>query len=229
MIFFINGTEINFDVNTKEISFNDRVIKPSVRTYWDMKNIYSESENKDDNEWLYFMYRWVYLNKEDEELFKENNLRYDVTIILPEIIWTEFNKTYWHYHPENSSWKKFEEIYEVLSWSALYLQQNNEEVNFTDAFFWDKVVMSESFWHVTINPSDEEILVMANIVDDTFDSEYWEYNSKKWANYYYKTSWFEKNPNYNDDIEIIEKDDLFEWGDMYEQFLNNPDKFNFLH
>ena len=229
MKFYIWEKELEFDENTKQLKFDDKVINPAVRTYGDMKDMYLKNDNKDESEWLYFMFRWVYLSKYAEDKFNENNMRYDVTVILPEIIWEEFNKTYWHYHPKNNKWNRFEEIYEVLWWSAIYLQQNNEEVKFTDAFVWDKVVMNELFGHITINPSDEDILVMANIVDWNFDSEYGEYKELKGWNYYYKTSWFEKNPNYKNNLRITESEELFEWWDIYEQFLDNPEKFNFLH
>jgi glucose-6-phosphate isomerase len=229
MKFYIWEKEIEFDENTHQIKFDNKVIEPSIRTYWDMKNMYTESSDLDEDKWLYFMFRWVYLSKYAEDKFKENSLRYDITVIIPEIIWDEFNKTFWHYHPLNSDWKRFEEIYEVLSWTAIYLQQNKNEVKFTDAFVWDKVVMDEWFWHITINPSDEDILIMANIVDDTFSSEYWEYKDLKWWNYYYKTSGFEKNPNYKNDLKIKEIEEFFDWWSMYDQFLENPDKFSFLH
>lgn len=230
MKFYIWKKEIEFDEIEGNILLDNKKILPSIRTYGDMKNMYSkENINISDKEWLYLMFRWVYLDENSKSLFKKNDLRYDITIILPKIIWNEFNKTYWHYHPLNKSWKRFEEIYEVLSWSALFLQQNNSNVKYTSATSWDKVIMEEWFGHVTINPSDKEILVMANIVDDTFESEYWEYKELKWANYYYTTDGFIKNPNYKKEGTITESKALFEWEDMYLQFIDNPDKFNFLH
>lgn len=229
MKFNIGEVELEFDEQTHELKLDDKKIIPAIRTFADMKDMYSDYDKIEDKHWLYFMFRWVYLNKDDKTLFEKNNMRYDVTVILPEIIWKELNKTYWHYHPSKIDGKKFEEIYEVLSWSAIYLQQNDNEVKFTDAFAWDKVVMDESFWHITINPSDEEVLVMANIVNDSFESEYWNYKEFKWGNYYYTVKWFEKNPNYKNDLEIKESEELFEWWDMYEQFLDDPEKFNFLN
>lgn len=229
MKFKIWENELEFNINTKEIKYWDKVFKPSVRTFWDMKSLYKDWIDIDNDKWLYFMYRWVYMNSDDKKIFEENNCRYDITILLPEIIWDEFNKTYWHYHPLKNDWRKYEEIYQVLSWNAIYLQQNDNEVKFTNAFTWDKIVMNESFGHITINSSDENILIMSNIVDSTFESEYWEYKELKWWNYYYKLWWFEKNPNYKNNISISESEELFEWWDMYEDFLINPEIFNFLH
>lgn len=229
MKFYIWEKEVEFDENTHQLKFDKKIIDPVIRTYSDMKELYYDKWDLDDDKWLYFMFRSVYLNKNDEKKFKENNFRYDITVILPEIVWNEFNKTYWHYHPKKSDWTKYEEIYEVLSWTAIYLQQNENEVKYTNAFSWDKVVMNEWFGHITINPSDEDILVMANIVDDSFSSEYWVYKDLKWWNYYYKTTWFEINPNYKNDLKIVESEDLFDWDNIYDEFLVNPDRFNFLH
>ena len=230
MIFYVWEKEIEFDENTNQLKFDNKVISPAIRTYNDMKDLYLDIDTTiDANEWLYFMFRSVYLNDNDKILFEKNNMRYDITVIIPKIIWNELNKTYGHYHPSKANWDKFEEIYEVLWGSAIYLQQNHDKVKFTDAFTWDKVVMNEWFGHITINPSDEDILIMSNIVDASFDSEYWEYKELKWWNFYYKTKWFIKNNNYTNNLTISESEELFEWWDMYDQFLENPDKFNFLH
>lgn len=230
MIFKINWVDVDFNINTKIIDVNWKKYSPNVRTFWDMKDLYKKTDEFDDNKWLYFMYRWVYLNDEDKKFFEEeNNMRYDVTILIPELISDEYNKTYWHYHPVNNSWNRYQELYQVLSWSAAYLQQNDNQSFFTNAFEWDSVVMEEWFWHVTVNPSTDDYLVMANIVDNNFDSEYWEYKENKWANHYYYTTWFEINPNYKNELIIQEKEEYFEQWDIYSQFLENPDKFNFLH
>lgn len=229
MIFKIWNTDVEFIESTKQLKVWDKLISPSIRTYSDMENMYIQKENLNKEEGLYFMYRWVYLNEDDRKLFEDNKSRYDITILIPELVWDEYNKTFGHYHPANEKWNRYQEIYQVLSWHAIYLQQNNNEANFTNAFSWDKVVMKEWFWHVTINPSDEDILVMSNIVDETFDSEYGEFKENKGATHYYTTSWFIKNTNYKNNLEIIEKQELFDGWDMYEQFLDNPEKFNFLH
>lgn len=229
MKFYVWEKEIEFDEVNHQLKFDDKVLSPNIRTYGDMKEMYLEKVKKDDSEWLYFMFRWVYLNSADEDKFKKNGLRYDITVILPELIWEEFNKTYGHYHPVNDEWNRYEEIYEVLSWSAIFLQQKSDVVKYTDSFEWDKVVMDEWFGHVTINPSDEDILVMANIVYDDFESEYKEYSENLGANFYYLTKWFVENPKYDNHLETMECESFFEWADMYEQFLDDPDKFNFLH
>ena len=134
-------------------------------------------QTTDENSPLYLMYRWVYLTKEDKQLFENNNLRYDITIILPKVIWVEYNKTFWHYHPQKEDGTYFEEVYNVLHWTAIYLQQNNKKTFYTKVKSWESALMKSSFWHVTINPSND-FLVMANIVSNNFSSIYDDYKEK---------------------------------------------------
>jgi hypothetical protein len=51
-----------------------------------MKLLYNNNNNLNDQEPLYLMYRGIYLNDLDKNIFINNYLRYDVTIILPRII-----------------------------------------------------------------------------------------------------------------------------------------------
>ena len=231
MLFKIWERELDFNLDTKEIIYKDNIFTPSIRTFWDMKDLYSNwSMNKKDDDWLYFMYRDVSFNEKDKELLKSNNIRYDITIILPDTFWWELSKTYGHYHPKNKSGKDFEELYQVLNWEAIYLQQNEKEVFFTKALAWESVNMKESFWHITINPSKENLLVMANLVDDTFSSIYNDYETNKGWNYYLFEAWWEINPNYNNSLELDEGHEKFPVEvSIYDDFLKNPEKFNYLH
>lgn len=235
LYFYVWDRKIAFDTISKEIRYKSRAFTPSVRTFWDIKDLYSEkqidwtSEVLDDNYELYFMYRDVSFESGDVDLFRKNNIRYDITILVPKLFWKEYNKTYWHFHPSNKSWSKYQEVYNVLSWEAIYLQQKEDEVFYTKASAPKSVNMDEWFWHVTINPSKDNFLVMSNLVDDSFDSIYDDYKTKKWANYLYKTTWFEKNKNYDNSLEIKESSKYFESENIYDDFLKNPEKFNFLH
>jgi len=61
------------------------------------------------------MFRDIYFSAEDRNIFKENLLRYDITILVPKIIGKEQNKTYGHFHPVSKDGNTFQEVYEVLS------------------------------------------------------------------------------------------------------------------
>ena len=232
MKFKIWNRELEFNIETKKITYKEKIFTPSIRTFWDMKDLYEnvESDYKSENEGLYFMYRDVFFDDKDWDLLKSNHIRYDITIILPHVFWWELSKTYWHYHPKNSSGKDFEELYQVLNWEATYLQQNKNEVFFTKAIAWESVNMKETFWHITINSSKDNILVMANLVDATFSSVYDDYKTNKGWNYCLFENWWKINSNYNNDLELNEIDEKFPVEvSIYDDFLKNPEKFNYLH
>ena len=230
MKFNIGKREIVFNSDTKEISYNWKVFTPAVRTFWDMEDMYSSWEKLEKNTWLYFMYRDVFFNEDDKELLRKNNIRFDITIILPYVFWAELNKTYWHYHPKNKNWDDFQELYQVLSWEAIYLQQNKQKVFYTKALMWDAVNMDKSFWHITINSSETELFVMANLVDDTFSSVYNDYELNNGWMYYLKNNLWEINNNYSNVPKIEEEKKKF-WveNSIYDDFIENSEKFNYLH
>jgi len=230
--FKVWNRDLEFNLDSKEITYKDKIFTPSIRTLWDMKDLYhSDFEKLKDEKWLYFMYRDVYFEELDKVLLDDNKIRYDITILLSHDFWGEYNKTYWHYHPKNSEWKHFQELYQILYGTAIYLQQNEQKTIFTKANTHDAVNMDESFGHVTINPSDKDILIMANLVDADFDSVYDDYKEKKWARYmYFKNDIWQKNDLYKDDIILEESSSKFDSSDsIYDDFLQNQEKFNYLH
>lgn len=229
MKFNIWDRELFFDIDKKVIIYKDKIFIPSIRTYSDMEKLYKTPVNIDKNTWLYYMFIDVYFSEEDKEVLRRNNIRYDITILIPYVFWNEFNKTYGHFHPKNKDENDYREIYQVLSWEAIYLQQNNNEVFYTKAVVWDQVIMETWFWHVTINSNEEKFLIIANYVEEWWNSIYNEYEKLNWANYIFNRNWFEKNLNYNNDLKLIEKKSKFGNTSMYDDFFNESEKFNFLH
>ncbi len=229
MKFKIWNRELDFDPEKQVIKYKDKIFTPAIRTYGDMEKLYESKLDLDKNTWLYFMFRDVFFEDNDKKILDKNNIRYDITILSPQMFWEEYNKTYGHYHPKNKEGNDYREIYQILSWNAIYLQQNKNEIFYTKAQIWDQVVMETWFGHVTINPSDTEYLIMANYVEGWWNSIYNEYRDFSWANYLYKTNWFELNKLYNNSIELLEKNDIFWVSSMYDDFFENPKKFDFLH
>jgi glucose-6-phosphate isomerase, archaeal len=229
MIFKIGNRVLEFQEDTKYLVFDGKAIAPDIRTYAQMKHLYEYKDaNMADSEGLYFMYRGIYFSDTDKHTFESNNLRYDITIISPQKIGSENNKTFWHFHPKNHVGKYYEEIYEVLSWKAIYFQQNNEKYFFSPAEKWEKVIMKSWFWHITINASEYEYLVMVNIVSSEFSSEYWVYKEKKGWGYYLKNMLWQKNELYTDVLPIEEINENKLWENIYDDFIKNPDNYNFL-
>ena len=180
----------------------------------------------------YYMYRNV-CRPEDEELFEECGLRYDVTVIPPAKVGEEFVKTFGHYHPPTEEGASYAEVYEVLSGEAYYLLQkpSNEDIEEFVLVYAPKgatVVIPPDYGHVTVNPS-EETLVMCNLVSSEFSSRYEKYKELRGAAYYLLTNGeLRRNEMYPTvkKLRFLRARPIF--ANIYETFLNDPELFRFL-
>lgn len=189
-----------------ELEFGGRRKEPDIRRLYDMKDVIYDkiwlagAENVD----LYYMYRDLYLSKSDLEKLREQNLRYDITIIPPRMMGTEYVKTAGHYHPRISeSSITYPEIYEVLEGEALYLLQKQDlsDVVVVNASAGDKVLIPPGYGHVTINRSNNT-LKMANFVARDFSSLYEPYREKGGGAYFFTKDGWIKNPQYPEVAEL---------------------------
>lgn len=229
MEFFVWSRSVSFDETTHNLIIDGKEIVPDIRTYGQMKQLYwFQDSHIGDEFWLYYMFRGVTFSSQDATLFEREKLRYDITILIPKSFWGETNKTFGHFHPQKPDWKYFEEIYEVLSGQAIYFQQSDLESYYTYASQWDKVLMQSWYGHLTINPSETEYLVMANIVSPEFSSLYGPYREKNGGAYYLKNGVWEKNPNYQSDISLSEKTQVGKWENIYDDFLVSPEMYSYL-
>jgi glucose-6-phosphate isomerase len=132
------------------------------------------------------MYRDLSRSCADWQWLHEHRLRYDLTVIPPRNLCGERVKTKGHYHPKNAAGAGFPEIYEVLEGTAHYLIQSCtlDDVVLITADAGDLVIIPPDYGHITINPSPDQILSMANIVSTAFESEYGEYEARHGAVYY---------------------------------------------
>lgn len=212
-----SGLEVSLGDDGK-LSFAAEVVyeKFSTRYHSDLKEVLKDGWSGEDRD-LYYMYRNV-RHPQDEKLMRENNLRYDLTVILPGLLGNEFAKTLGHYHPDKIKGVSYPEVYEVLHGEAIYLIQEPEVVDgiidyskIKSAYTikvkaGEKAIMPPNFGHVTIN-AGEEALVMANWVSDSFSSDYTEYERQKGGAYYGVSEAgkirFEANPKYLETAELI--------------------------
>jgi glucose-6-phosphate isomerase len=91
-------------------------------------------------------------------------------------------------------------MYEVLEGQAHYLLQSRDlrDIVMISATAGDIVVIPPEYGHISINPSGDETLAMANIVSTAFESEYGEYESHHGAAYFEMCSGeLKKNPRYS--------------------------------
>ena len=245
-----------FGLSMNKLEFGKRTFFPSVRRLDEMKEVVfdknfllnMEIESMDLE--LYYMYRDVSKDDEDERKIKEKGLRYDITIIPPRKLGLEFVKTAGHYHPFLRDTKiTYPELYEVLEGEAHYILQKKEEeeregeggvekitdVVVVKAKKGDKVIIPPNYGHVTINPS-EETLKMANFVARDFSSIYEPIRRKGGAAYFELTTGeFVKNENYDEVPSIrflgpsnIEEVGLRKEAEMYEIIKERPESLDFL-
>ncbi len=211
----------------------------SVRTLFDMKDVIydrdwlnAQKENID----LYFMYR-DFTRLEDRDLFKQNKIRFDITIIPPNKLGKEYIKTAGHFHPIIKNNTSYPEVYEVMYGKAFYLLQKETkkkkeqiEIIIVPAKAGDQVLIPPGYGHVTVNPTSE-VLIMNNLVSSEFSSRYETIKKQRGAVYLYHTNetWI-RNPTYKQKILVKEKSPIkISDKPFYLSFLENPNQWIFLN
>jgi len=159
--------------------------KPAVRTIEEMRPVLADPSCVCTSA-LYFMYRDLTKSDADWRWLHSHHLRYDMTVIPPADLCGEWVKTKGHYHPKNPAGVGYPEIYEVIEGEAHYLLQSQslDDVVMVTARAGDIVIIPPGYGHISINPSTDKTLVMANIVSTAFESEYGEYETHRGAAYY---------------------------------------------
>ncbi len=185
--------------------FGDSVlaVEPAVRTLDAMREVLVDPRASGPAV-LYYMYRNVG-RPEEKAKTEPRALRYDITIIPPAKLGSEWTKTYGHYHPRTAKGPYYPEVYEVLSGRAIYLLQRRDaqgridDVLVIPAGPGEKVFMLPGYGHATINVGDAP-LAMANWVAGSFSSEYGDYKERHGAAYYALVEGdgvrWEPNPHY---------------------------------
>ncbi|NHJ39200.1 MAG: glucose-6-phosphate isomerase, partial [Asgard group archaeon] len=191
---------------------------------------------KEDFE-LYYMYR-DFTRCEDKELFQKLAIRFDITIILLRYLGREFVKTAGHFHPIADKKQSYPEVYEIMHGKGLYLLQKETkkkndpiEMIVIPAKAGDQILIPPGFGHITINPTENETLVMNNLVSSKFSSIYDTIKKNKGAAYLYHSngSWI-RNQSYKQKIIVKEKESKkLSDKPFYLSFLENPDQWIFLN
>jgi len=135
---------------------------------------------------LYYMRRMLEI---------KDGLRYDITVIPPQMLGLEFVKTKGHNHAGY-----YGELYIVLEGQGFYLYQKGDENKIEDvcvvkAKKEEAVVIPAGYGHVTINPSDRE-LKTANWVKKEDKGDFSLFEKMHGACYFYATKGWIKNKNY---------------------------------
>ena len=173
---------------------------PGIRTVRDMRSVLADPTCRDTDP-LYYMYRDVARSNADRHWLAANSLRYDITVIPPFDLCGECVKTKGHYHPADPAGIGYPELYEVLEGEAEFLLQSRtlDDMILVSAKKGTCVIIPPGYGHVSINPSHDSTLAMANLVSTVFESEYGEYETLHGAAYYVMSDGrVIKNPHYGD-------------------------------
>lgn len=218
-------------------------IAPAVRTLEEAR--YSLYDRKAKGpEILYWMYRQV-ARLADLALLEELGLIFDVTVIRPGLVGREYIKTVGHYHSTKPGTNvAYPEIYEVLAGEATFLLQRStgtagrvDDVLVVTAHPGDKVIMPPGYGHITINASDE-YLVMTDLVAAANSSIYGDIKQLQGGAYFHIDAGAEawvRNRKYaaTPALRRLTARDYHEFGiyasqPMYQTLLERPDAFRFL-
>ncbi|HPE52246.1 MAG TPA: glucose-6-phosphate isomerase family protein, partial [Methanothrix soehngenii] len=129
-----------------DLEFGGKTKEPDIRRLFDMKDVIFDQiwlAGRENFE-LYYMFRDLFLSRADGDKLRDQNLRYDITIIPPGMMGSEYIKTAGHYHPlAPGSAVTYPELYEVLEGEALYLLQKEDlsDVVAINAAAGDKVLV----------------------------------------------------------------------------------------
>ncbi|MDH5806262.1 MAG: glucose-6-phosphate isomerase family protein [Candidatus Methanomethylicaceae archaeon] len=221
--------------NDLSLSINDVKLFGSYRRLKDLYPVlYDEIYNISEETPLYAMYRGFYLESH-KNIFKNKEIRFDLTVMANLYLGRELNKTLGHYHPIAENNLSYPEIYQVLYGKATYLLQkkiNDEVIDFIimNVKEGEAILIPPGYGHVTVN-TGETILVMANLVSNKFESIYDDYIKKRGAAYYLLKDGslipnknYKKVPNFRFSSRkfLISKD-------LYNDFISCPSCFDFLN
>lgn len=163
--------------------------KPEIRFLKDMHEMLYDQDwagkTNPDSE-LYYIYR----GKKEK-----GDLRYDITIIPPQMLGKEYVKTKGHSHPE-------EETFEVLTGEVIFLLQKIPKVKIIKAKKGDKIKIPSNWGHVAINPSKTKTLKLANWLKKTAKGNYNLFVKNKGACYFYTEDGWIKNRNYAEVVKL---------------------------
>ncbi len=180
-----------------ELEFGGKIREPDIRSLFDMREVIFDQSwlASAENFELYYMFRDLFLSRADGDKLREQDLRYDITIIPPGMLGREYIKTAGHYHPQAPGGiVTYPELYEVLEGEALYLLQSQDlgDVVVVNASAGDKVLVPPGYGHITINRSNKT-LKMANFVARNFSSLYDPIKEKAGGAYFFTRDGWIKN------------------------------------
>ena len=201
----------------------------STRTVTQLTEVLMDPKKAGPDSIAYYMFRDVYV---------DGPLRYDVTVVPPRMFGEEYVKTYGHYHTEAKEGLTYPELYQILNGEAIFIMQTPHNDGSMDCIITkskkgDIVFVPPNYGHVMIN-SGSSTLVSANVVSNSFASDYSEYKANHGAAYYFTKDGLVQNLHCiirkTENLppkELLSRNRLM-LGDLLEELTKRPDKLKFL-
>lgn len=219
-----------------------------ARKFSEMIPVLMDPNAKSERAETYYVYRGIHL-PEHQQVVKENNLIYDITIIPPMMLGNEFNKTAGHYHAPKQGTNNIAhpEVYEILHGEALVILQKMDEKfeNVLNVLAimgrpGEKIIYPPNYGHILINIGTTP-LVAADWQSLNTKSMYEPVSSRQGMAYYVVADEVEQfkfvaNENYKDappvrmiDTRFMSKLAISGNQPMYSTGVNNPESLDFLN
>lgn len=214
-------------------------LEPDIRRLKQLEDVLMNRDfvsEKNSEDPLYYMYRGTGFSRNAE--FGAHQARYDITILEKYDLGGERNKTLGHYHSMAEEDLAYPEIYEVFQGEVLYILQKNlldsrVDLKLIRARAGDKVIMEPNYGHVSVNIGDG-LLVMGNLISSEYKADYAPIRKMGGgAVYVLSDKTIKPNPSYEGvsipGIQDAPTMDFLEKTSIYDQFLEDPEKFEFLN
>lgn len=241
MILNPTSIELEYDEKGNSLFSGGTCFEKVCRKVSEMKPVLLDQEfvtESNESQVLYTIFRGS-INPAHREIFHNNRIRYDVTVIESYNLNREASKTFGHYHPmSQDGMNSYPEMYEVIEGEASFLLQketgnNTTEVRIVNARKNDKVLIPPGYGHISVNIGHGK-LVLSDLVSSQFKSEYDRIKEKHGgAVYIIAAGSLIQNPHYYR-ITVNRYDaPEISWIDnkssLYDQFVDNPELFAFLN
>jgi oxalate decarboxylase/phosphoglucose isomerase-like protein (cupin superfamily) len=249
MIFDYQSTsslDLAFDDATCQLIVGEGIVVKEnlVRKLKEMKDLFKEASNYNDDLSLYYMYNQIY-RKEHYDLFESSGIKYEYTLLLPVVINGECVKAHGHIHGVSPITKtNYLEIYEVLGGTGYFelfkIEENKCEIILIAVKEGDFVVIPPEYYHLSINSGEIPFNFGDLIVNDPA-SDYALLKEYQGAPLFCMKDTsgnisFELNKNYQNmqlSFRLLDADKL-PWDypvakiPLYAHFVANPHYFDFL-
>lgn len=209
-----------------------------IRDHDEIRKVMKDSQA--DIPFTYVGYRHLYL-PQHKDIVEQNHVQYDLTIVPPIMLGSEFNKTQGHYHANKpGTIVAHPEYYEVLNGHALFLLQKMDEqfkrvldVIVFEARTGQKIIYPPNYGHIMVNIG-KDILVTANWLSTDYKPLYEPMNNHHGMSYYViknldKPYEFTPNTNYADHPPIRSLQPINDPIPMYTSGMANPASLDFLN